>query len=274
MPGTLKRVAMVGFGAISQSVLDLTKNDEGLCVSQLIVSPGKEDAVRGQLDGLGLKQLPKVSSGLVLGAERPDVLVECAGHGALTAHVLPALRQGVPCLVVSIGALSAPGMAEELEQAAREGGTQVHLLSGAIGGIDALAAARMAGLDAVTYVGRKPPLGWLGSPAEEKLDLRNLKEKALFFEGSAREAARLFPKNANVAATLALAGVGLDCTRVELYADPAVDQNIHYYEAQGAFGNMAVTMQGKPLASNPKTSALTVYSVVRALRNLVSPLAV
>lgn len=274
MSALTKQIAIVGFGAISQSVLELIANDQGLQVTQLIVSPGKEDAVRLELEGLGLRHPPKVSSTLLLGADRPDVVVECAGHAAITAHVLPALQQGVPCMVVSIGALSEPGLAERLEQAALQGDTQVHLLSGAIGGIDALAAARAAGLESVTYVGRKPPLGWLGSPAEEKLDLHNLKEKALFFEGSAREAARLFPKNANVAATLSLAGVGLDNTRVQLYADPSVDQNIHYYEANGAFGHMAVTMQGKPLASNPKTSALTVYSVVRALRNLVAPLAV
>ncbi|WP_397473199.1 aspartate dehydrogenase [Pusillimonas sp.] len=272
MPTTPKRIALVGFGAIGKAVIDLTKNDEALRIAQVIVSPGKEDAVRQWFadHAPGLK--PQVESGL--SDDLPDLMVECAGHGALAAHVLPALRRGVPCMVVSIGALSAPGMAEQLEDAARQGGVQVHLLSGAIGGIDALAAARAAGLDSVTYVGRKPPLGWLGSPAEDKLDLRNLKETALFFEGSAREAARQYPKNANVAATLSFAGVGLDQTRVKLYADPSVDQNIHYYEAEGAFGTMAVTMTGRPLPGNPKTSALTVYSVVRALRNLVSPLTV
>jgi len=274
MVAKVKRVALVGYGAIGQAVHDLVKHDGALRIAQIIVSPGKEKAVQDTFPADQPGGVPKVLSSIAQGQDRPDLLVECAGHAALTTHVLPALSQGIPCLIVSIGALSAPGMAQQLEEAARLGETQVHLLSGAIGGIDALSAAREAGLDSVTYVGRKPPLGWLGSPAEDKLDLRNLKEKALFFEGSAREAAQLYPKNANVAATLSLAGVGLDRTRVELYADPSVDQNIHYYEATGAFGYMAVTMQGKPLASNPKTSALTVYSVVRGLRNLVNPLAI
>lgn len=267
-----KRIALVGFGAIGQAVAELLRHDKGLHIVQLIVSPGKESSVRQWLAHHTPGFSPEVSS--TLGYELPDLLVECAGHAALKAHVLPALRRGIPCMVVSVGALSEPGMVEQLEDAAVTGGAQVHLLSGAIGGIDALAAARAAGLDSVTYVGRKPPLGWLGSPAEDTVDLHKLTDKTLLFEGSAREAARLFPKNANVAATLSLAGVGLDKTKVQLYADPSVQQNIHYYEAAGAFGTMAITMTGKPLASNPKTSALTVYSVVRALRNLVSPLAV
>lgn len=271
---SVQRIAMVGFGAIGQSVFDLIADEPRLAMTRIIVPEGHQDEARTKLSGSGRGAQVTVAAALDLLNDRPDLLVECAGHSAIETHVLPALKAGVPCMVVSIGALSAPGLPEALEAAAKAGNTQVHLLSGAIGGIDALAAARVAGLDSVTYVGRKPPLGWLGTPAEDKLDLRNLKEKALFFEGSARDAARLYPKNANVAATLSLAGIGLDRTTVQLYADPTVSENIHYYEAQGAFGFMGVTLKGKPLASNPKTSALTVYSVVRALKNRVASIAV
>jgi aspartate dehydrogenase len=195
------------------------------------------------------------------------LLLECAGHRALTAHVLIALRNGIESAILSIGALSEPGLLEKLEDAACLGGTQLHMLPGAMGGVDVIAAARIAGLTEVTYTGRKPPTGWRGTLAEQVFDLDDLESPIIILDATARQAARLYPKNANVAATVALAGLGLDDTRVRLIADPGVTENIHEIKVRGEFGEMCLIMRGKPLAGNAKTSALTVLSALRFLRN-------
>lgn len=264
------RFALIGCGAIGTALLELVKDDAGLTAAAIVVPAGSEAdahtvAARVAHGAQVLSAVP---------ADGIDLVVEAAGHAAIEQHVLPALQRGVPAIVASVGALSAPGLPEQLEAAAREGGTQVQLIAGAIGAIDALAAARIGGLETVRYTGRKPPRAWKGTPAEEGRDLDALGAETVIFEGTARDAARLFPKNANVAATVSLAGLGLDRTTVRLIADPAVTENVHQVEAAGAFGRFELTMRNQPLAANPKTSALTVYSAVRALRGRVAPLAI
>lgn len=266
MTTAITRIALVGCGAIGTSVLELLRGDPALKVVAIVVPA--EGIAAAQ------KAAPGAQVGSAVPADGIDLVVETAGHAAIEEHVLPALARGTPCVVASVGALSATGFAEKLEAAAVAGRTQVQLIPGAIGGIDALAAARIGGLDSVRYTGRKPPQAWKGTPAEQGRNLDTLAHETVIFEGSAREAALLYPKNANVAATVSLAGLGLDQTLVRLIADPATTENVHTVEAEGAFGSFALTMRNKPLAANPKTSALTVYSAVRALRNRVAALAI
>jgi aspartate dehydrogenase len=255
-------LTLVGFGAIGRAVHQRLQTLAGVQITHIVVNPARVAALQAEL-GEGVVVSDRVP-------EHTPLVLECAGHSALTAHVLPALQRGIECAVLSIGALSEPGLPERLQAAAEHGGTQLHLLAGAVGGIDAVSAARLAGLDSVVYTGRKPPAGWRGSPAEQVVNLDTLTEPAVILQASAREAARLYPKNANVAATLSLAGLGLDRTEVRLIADPTVSENIHEIEARGAFGEMQVRMRGKPLADNPKTSALTVLSALRFLHNRVA----
>lgn len=262
----MKRALVIGYGAIGRLVLDRIAGDPTLRVTHLLERPSRKDKLSR---ALGARV--RVIGGLDELDAFPDCAIECAGHGAVLEYVLPLLERGVNVALVSVGALAEHGLPEKLAAAARKGGSQITLVSGAVGGLDAIAAARVGGLHEVIYTGRKPPLGWLGSPAESKVDLQTLAQAAVIYEGTARDAARLYPKNANVAATVSLAGLGLDRTHVTLIADPAVTRNVHHVVARGAFGEMEVTLSGNPLAENPKTSSLAAYAAVRALRDFAAP---
>ena len=195
-----------------------------------------------------------------------DLMIDCAGHAALVDHGPKILARGIDLVTVSLGALANPATEAALAQAARDGGSKLHLASGAIGALDCLNAARIGGLTSVLYTGRKPPKGWRGSPAESKLDLDTLEAGSeTHFHGSARDAAMEYPKNANVAAAVALAGLGFDDTQVRLIADASIERNIHEISASGSFGQFRFEISGNALPDNPRSSALAAMSVLSKL---------
>ena len=241
------QVAIIGNGAIARYVqAELARHEIG--VAAFIVRSGNEPS--GAVSAVA--ELPK---GI-------DLLVDCAGHSGLAAHGPAALRHGIDVLTLSLGALADEQLFGKLTQAAADGRSRLHLASGAIGALDGLRAAAVGNLSKVSYTGRKPPRGWKGSAAEDVCDLDRLQSAHVHFSGTARDAALRYPKNANVAAAVALASVGFDATEVTLIADPNVSANVHEIRAEGDFGTMAFTLEGNSLPDNPRSSALAAMSAV------------
>ena len=246
------RIGIIGNGAIAHFV-----------ANGIAVRPTWRDAARLTRTGAltRVADLPPL-----------DILVDCAGHAGLSAHGPQALAQGIDILTLSLGALADDGLANDLTQAARQGDAKLHLASGAIGALDALRAAKTGGLTQVRYTGTKPPKGWRGSPAEDALNLDTLTTATSHFQGSARTAALRYPKNANVAAAVALAGVGFDATEVALIAAPDATGNTHHIAATGAFGSLEFRVTGLGLPDNPRSSALAAMSALAALDNQTAPI--
>lgn len=262
------KVALIGYGAIGQAVLQILKASTraaGIEVVGVLVRPGHAE----KANGCSVPVFERLSDLL---ARQPHIVAETATQSAAEEYGEAILAAGCDFLITSSGALTNDTFFDRLRAKADERGHRILIPAGAVGGIDALSAMRIAGLSRVTYRSRKPPAAWRGSAAEDSLPLATLSQAATFFRGTARDAARKFPKNANVAATVALAGLGMDQTHVELVADPTVTCNIHEVEADGASGHVSFRFEGAPLPDNPRSSMLTAYSVARTLLNVGAPL--
>lgn len=244
-------------------VEEIEKEDGPAAVSGVLVKPSRVAETRAALPD-GIAVLTDAMDALRLD---PDLIVECAGQGAVIDFGEEILSAGCDLMIIAIGALADDSLRERLVDAARGTGAQITLPAGAIAGIDGLAALKLGGLDHVRYVSTKPPVAWKGTPADDSFDLEGMTERTVLFSGSARQAALGYPKNANIAAIVALAGVGLDETAVDLVADPAVSGNTGRIEAKGQFGDLTVELSGHAAPDNPKTSASTALSIVNAIRN-------
>ena len=262
-------VAIGGFGAIGRIVARrLDQGIDGLTLTAVAA----RDTARSAAAMAGFAQSVPVVPLAALW-EHADVVVECAPAAVLRELAEPALANGRIVMVLSCGALLDNF---DLVDLARRNGGRILVPSGALLGLDAVIAAAEGGITSVNMITRKPPQGLLGAPylQAHDIDITGLAEPRRVFSGTAREAARGFPANVNVAAALALAGIGPDRTTVEIWADPTVTRNIHRIEVEAAAARLSMQVENVPSAENPRTGRLTPLSVIAALKKLSSPLAI
>lgn len=242
------RIALIGFGSIARALVQLIVGDAstGLCSVGALVRHTGAALPDGMVESQSIHQLLDAA---------PDVVVEAAGHEALREFGPQVLAAGVPLVILSTGALADPAVESKIRTAARVGGTHATIPSGGIGALDAIANAAQGGLDHVRLTTTKPP-------ATLGLDSRI---RTIVFDGSARDAARLYPASANVAASLALAGIGFERTAVEIVADPDCESNRHEVDAEGAFGRLHFRIDNRPSFLNPRTAAIVAMSVKASL---------
>jgi len=262
------RVAIAGFGAIGGRVAQAL--DDGIPGFELV-------AVAAQDKGKAARRMEKLRNPapvLDIAELEPvaDLVIECAPAALLPAIAEPFLREAKSVMVLSVGALLAQ---EHLVALARQHGGQIIVPTGALLGLDAVAAAAEGQIESVRMVTRKPVRGLVGAPylVENDIRIEDIREPMRVFQGTAREAAKGFPANLNVAVALSLAGIGPDRTMLEIWADPDLQRNTHRIEVESDSARFSMSIEGIP-SENPKTGRITPLSVIACLRKMTAPLRV
>jgi aspartate dehydrogenase len=263
-----KRIAIAGLGAIGRAVA--RKLTDGLPGSRLAcIATGDTAKARAWLSEqkidcpvVELEEFPK----------HADIALECAPASLLERICRPMLEAGKQVMVLSCGALLPR---PDLVELAKAHGGRILVPTGALLGLDAVAAAAEGTIHKVQMTTRKPPAGLVGAPhlVKNNISVEGLNTAKLVFSGTAREAAAGFPANVNVAAALSLAGVGPDKTMIDIWADPAVSRNCHSIEVDSDSGRFTLSIENIP-SENPKTGKNVALSVIAMLRKMSAPLAV
>jgi aspartate dehydrogenase len=262
------RIAIAGLGAIGRSVARrLTDGLPGLSLA--CIATGNADKARGWL------KEQKIDCPVVELDEFPkhaDLAVECAPASLIERICRPMLEAGKQVMVLSCGALLPR---QDLIDLAKANGGRIIVPTGALLGLDAVAAAAEGTIHSVKMTTRKPPIGLVGAPhlVKNNISVEGLNTAKLVFSGTAREAAAGFPANVNVAAALSLAGIGPDRTMIDIYADPAVTRNCHSIEVDSDSARFTLSIENIP-SENPKTGKNVALSVIATLRKMHAPLAV
>jgi len=198
------------------------------------------------------------------------LVIEAASQDAVRQYAPLVLENGKDILIMSVGAFVDDELREKCKTLAEKNGCRIYIPTGAICGVDGLSSASARKLNYVTLISTKPVKALKGNQylKDKGVDFEALKNAEIVFEGSAKDAVRYFPRTSNVAATLSLAGLGFEATRVKIIADPNTETNTHEINVKGEFGEIKATINNVPSPQNPKTSVLAALSAISGLKKI------
>jgi aspartate dehydrogenase len=265
------RLGIAGLGAIGKAVARAV--DAGSVPGIRLVAVSARDQAKAGKAIAGFAAPPRLVSLAEL-AEAADIVVECLPAQHFTAVAGPAIERGRILVPLSVGALM--DQMPTIARYARQQGARILVPTGALLGLDAVSAAAVGRIASVRIVTRKPPAGLAGAPflIERGISLDGLEAPLKLFEGSAREAIAGFPANVNVAVALSLAGIGVDATQAEIWADPGITRNTHTITVKSDSADLTMTIANVPSEENPRTGRITALSVLALLRRLTATLVV
>ncbi len=206
----------------------------------------------------------------LLGREDIQIVVEAASQEAVRQYAAKALAEDKDLVILSTGALLDEDLFRQISRLAKSKARKVYVPSGAIVGLDNIKSAAIGDIDDVTLTTRKPPPSFEGAPLvqKKKIDLSSLKEPLVLYEGPARDAVKLFPQNVNVSASLSLAGIGADRTKIRIITDPEAEEISHEIHVKGRFGELKTQTTNKHFPTNPKTSYIAALSAIATLKKM------
>jgi aspartate dehydrogenase len=262
----------VGLGGLGAVGLEVARRIEtgipGLVLSA--VSVRDVDKAKRNLPQVGERVAVVPAESL---AETCDLVVECLPPALFRAVAESVIERGKLFMPLSVGQLLDNW---DLVARAKATGARILVPTGGLIGLDAVRAAAEGTIRSVTMITRKPPNGLDGAPylVERGISLKGLNTARMVFDGTAGDGARGFPQNVNVAAALCLAGIGPEKTRLEIWADPALDRNTHRIEVDADTAHFTMAIENVPSEENPRTGRIVALSTVAALRGLVAELKV
>ena len=262
-------VGIAGLGAIG---LHLARAlDQGVQGLRLVAVSARDQG-KAAANLAGFRNKPAIVSLAAL-AEHADIVVEAAPAAVFEEVATAAIEAGRIFVPSSVGALL-PRM--HLVERAKQTGARIIVPTGALLGLDAVRAAAEGTVSTVTIETRKPPGGLVGAPylAQHGIDVLAITTPTRIFHGNAFDAAQGFPANVNVAAALALAGIGPERTMVEIWADPGVTRNMHTIRVEADEVRLTMTIENVPSVENPRTGRITPLSILACLRGMTSTLKV